>query len=227
MEIIYRAGSYFGSSLKSEFSQAVKSAGGESGRDAAYVQAGDSVKISEQGRALQQMLAGKSSSQNEGEAEYGKDQSRLMNLLEGREPDSDKRLAYGGLDGAAAESGGESDTEARIRDLQTQLKAAMKRLQEARQELTEAQAKKIAEIKSMQGGDSVNAASALQQQVEQECSAAQQKIAAASAELNSVQEQLQKTLHEKNKEAQASASTGSSVGEVWSPQGTNDYIRAC
>lgn len=226
MEVIYNVSTYFSSTLRNEARGAGKSAAQEESiLDRA--QGGDSVDISQQGRKLQRILAGaeESGGSSQEQPGYGKNKSNLMSYIDGDAVQKDNRLAYNGPGSTADSASGGDNTDERISELQTRLREAMQRLQEARQELTDAQAQSIEEVKAMQNGENpADMSSASQQQVEQSRDAAQQKVASAQAEVNSIQEQLQKLLSEKNQQAQT-LGMNANVGGGWSPQGTTDYIR--
>ena len=185
MEIRYLTGSYFASSTKSDAPGAAKISAPREDKHEGIAPGIDRVDISQEGRSRQQ--------------------SSLMRRLDGEEPDQGGRIAYGPAANpeAAQGSGDDDDTAQRIRELQAQLKAAMNRLQQARQELSEAQAKNISEVKAAQNGESPAASGSVeQQQAAQEQKAAQQKVVSAQAEVNTIQEQLQKYLQ---KQAQSAA----------------------
>lgn len=228
MEIIFKSeSSYFASSLRSE-PTAAKGAAAQEENAKFGVSSADRVDISAEGRSLQQALSGEAAANvnsEESENKYDKKKSRLMNSLAGNEEDNDKRLAYGGSVGSSGGGSEDDDTAIRIRELQSQLREALNRLQEARQELSEAQAANINEVKAMQQGETPQAMFAGGQQSGEALAQAQQKVATASAEVNSVQEQLQKMLVEQANAAKKNGSSqGASVGQVWESQGTNDYI---
>lgn len=225
MDISIRGNNYINFAMRREASGlAGASAEAEPGQAPAQ---GDRVSISDQARSLGRIIAGKEEEQQfMAEDDYGKKESGLMRHISGKEQKADNRIAYGG--GKGSEIAGESaeeDIDGKIRQLQEQLRAALKRVQEARQELSDAQAEAVGKVKAMQEGENPNALDANAQEAEQKCNAAQQKLASAQAEVNSTQEQLQKYLREKAESAAKTASgAGSSLGSSWEPQGTNNYI---
>lgn len=237
--LIHSQNSYLSSTFRRDLAGAGKVAGSsaeeeQNGGNLA-AQSADTVEISEHARTLQRILSGKEareSKNDESEQDVlAKRQSRLQNALEGKEDVSnDTRLAYGGTGKAAQseESSESADLAARIRDLQKQLRSATKRLNEAYRELSEAQAKNIDdEARAVRRGENPDLPQDYrQEQAQDEVRAAQQKITSSQAEINTVQEQLQKLLRE---QAQAAGGNDSStpnvsVGGSWQPQGTNDYI---
>lgn len=185
MEISYRPGNYLSSSIRvdAELTAQAKAEREKAEKLAQSGQIGDRVDISEEGRKLQQ--------------------SSLMSRLNGEDPDKSGRIAYGGstepqrLDG----KNDDDDLAQRIRELQVQLREAMTRLQQARQELSEAQAKDTAELENRQSGQDPAAGGLESLQTGEAKKAAQQKVAAAQAEVNTLQEQLQKYLQEQAQEA--------------------------
>lgn len=239
MEVSYKVGEYF----QGGYARALEGIGKPSAQEEQGGKAapsGDRVEISQEGRALQRILSGAEETREEGsglnEQSGGQTGERPgerpgervdpMDRLSGRKDDGDTRLAYNDATSGAGGSDEDEDAQARIRELQEQLRAAMKRLQQARNELTEAQAQAVSEVKAMQQGEDAAAAlNPARQQAEQEQSVAQQKVAAAQAEVNSVQEQLQKLLHGEAQQAGQGSSGGGGFGQSWEPQGTNDYIR--
>lgn len=225
MDISIRGNNYINFTLRRE-AAGLSGGSGEAGTAQPSAQSGDRVSISAEGRGLSRILSGQEEEAvTIQEDDYGKQESRLMRHLAGKEQRDDNRIAYGS--GEGSEIAGEStdeDIDGKIRQLQEQLRAAIKRLQEARQELSEAQAEAVSEVKAMQEGADPNALlNAETQQADQKRSAAQQKMATAQAEVNATQEQLQKYLREKAESAAKNAS-GSVGGGSWEPQGTNNYI---
>lgn len=177
MEISYRTNNYLSSSIKMDADLTDWGKARAKAESASQSEQGDRVEISSEGR------------------------SRLMSRLNGEEPDNSGRIAYGGEIAPQAAPASDDDTAQRIRELQTQLKEAMRRLQQARQELSEAQAKATAEVKAMQNGENPVSGVVENQQSSQEQKAAQQKVVSAQAEVNTIQEQLQKCLHEQAQSA--------------------------
>lgn len=224
MEITYKVSDYFSSTLRHES----VGTGTNSSDDEGIIgraRTGDSVEISQEGRTLQRILSGAQESNEE--TAYNRDKSNLMSYIDGDEAREDTRLAYNGVGSAADTAEDADDADARIKELQLQLREAMKNMQEARQALSDAQAKNIKEVKAMQQGEAPDMSGAGQQLVEQEVTAAQQQMVSAQAEVNSIQEQLQKALKEKSQSTGGSSGASgiaASAGGTWEPQGTNDYI---